>query len=354
MSQLITLEGDQTEIGNFQVLEVYGDFLNQEIQGNFVEGNFYAEKALVAPKDSLNGENSYWMSLSGDGSEMGWAAMAKAFSKFGKGFGKGLKIKVPKIKAPKMPKMPKIKIKAPKMPKMPKIKMPKMPKIKMPKMPKFKMPEMPEDQTEEDQTEEDQTEEDQTEENQTEENQTDEDQTDEDQTDEDQTDEETQTEENQTDEETQTEEDQTDMNDETQLNGNIYNRVNNEMGFLQMLMPLAQTGLDIAQKNQQAKSARKAKNSRNNMNFVKSLVSKPKTKVKQIPKQQAVKKPVALKVSSSGKMSLSPQVKQTQIPKTRDFFEKEKSFYETPQGMAILGGGAIAIFYFMNKKGKRR
>ena len=337
MSQLITLEGDQTEIGNFQVLEVYGDFLNQEIQGNFVEGNFYAEKALVAPKDSLNGENSYWMSLSGDDSEMGWAAMAKAFSKFGKGFGKGLKIKVPKIKAPKMPKMPKIKIKAPKMPKMPKmpkIKMPKMPKIKMPK---FKMPEMPEDQTEEDQTEEDQTEEDQTEENQTEEDQTEEDQTEEDQTD----------------EETQTEEDQTDMNDETQLNGNIYNRVNNEMGFLPMLMaaaaPFASTAMDMAKKNQQARQIKRSQNSKNAMSLVKKLIAKPKA-----VKTQVAKKPVALKFSSSGKMSLSPQVKQTQTPQARGFFEKEKSFYETPQGMAILGGGAIAIFYFMNKKGKRR
>ncbi|HMV44813.1 MAG TPA: hypothetical protein PK079_21635 [Leptospiraceae bacterium] len=63
MSQLITLEGDR-QTNNYEVLEIHGDFLNQNDLGDYVEGDFFPDKLLVIDKNDLNGD-PYLIDISG-------------------------------------------------------------------------------------------------------------------------------------------------------------------------------------------------------------------------------------------------------------------------------------------------
>ena len=399
MSRLITLEGDtNNELVELEVLELQGSFLNGIDNGDGTEtGDFQIENLLVRDS-SLAGSNEFWIQF--DSSYFDDLEL-NGFSFKGFKFPKLPKIKIPKIKAPKI-KAPKIKIKAPKLPK---IKVPKMnfgkPLANIGKgiskgisnigkgiskgisnigktasqfaetLMDMNQPEIPEEPAEEEFPEEeiqDETYEDYPQEEIPEETYEDFPQ--------DEIQEETY-------EDFPQDEIQDETYEETELNGNIYNRVNNELGFLPMLSSLAsgyaqggnsgaanaglsaltavnpaagmiaQTGLSVLQKNAQIKAAKKAQQNAN----IKMLASKfLAPKATPLPKKIVVKKqppkpPQKLKVTTnpSGLVKLGSRVEGAETGDSQN-----KKFYETPAGMMAIGAGVLSGLYLLNsKKGKR-
>ena len=311
MSSIVTLEGIEFEDPN--IIELKGELHNITYEGDYAIGDFIPTSVVYTDPNSLNGV-----------SELGWAAFARAFSKFGKGF-KMPKVKIPKVKVPKV-KIPKVKI--------PKIKMPKIkiPKIKMPDLPD--MPEENEEEEEQDQNQEEI------------ENSESQDQS---------------QEEIENSEEGQDQ----DMQNNDELEG-IYLDGDEELGFLPALamatplisqampmlnkvMPGANNPMQMIQQAQKQRQQKRARKNQRRQDLINRVLPQRQPIQRALPQRQPVqnfaqRQPVQLQTKSNGSVNLRSE--------PTDANPKSEPFYKTPIGIGAIAVGGF-LLYSNFKKGRK-